>query len=115
MMDQVRSLRARAVIERMVNHHDPGVFLQTGNTRQSVYSSAGKAEDPSLAAADDLSAEEADQAANMPTVIRRLTDEEFQRLFRHGFEVADCTLYAYYPDQFPCVSFITSGYRNKAG
>ncbi len=113
MMDQVRSLRARAVIERMVNHQDPGVFLQTGNTRQSVYASAGKASDPSLASADDLSQEEANRAANMPTVIRRLTGEEFQRLFRHGFEVADCTLYAYYPDQFPVVSFAKSSFGRQ--
>jgi hypothetical protein len=55
-----------------------------------------------------LSAEEAKRAANMETVIRRLTQEEFERLFRHGFEVADYTLYGYYPDKFNYIGYSNS-------
>jgi NTE family protein len=110
MMDQVRSLRARAVIERMVNHHDPGVFLQTGNTCAHVLAEAGKREDISRFAPACMNEPEADQVANMPTVIRRLEETEFQRLFRHGFEVTDYTLYAYHGDKFPYVGFGNTRY-----
>jgi hypothetical protein len=29
-------------------------------------------------------------------MIRRMTEAEYQRLFRHGYEVADYTLYAHH-------------------
>ncbi|MDX1436832.1 MAG: patatin-like phospholipase family protein [Anaerolineales bacterium] len=32
LMDQVRSLRSRAVLERMIQHQDPGGFLRIGNS-----------------------------------------------------------------------------------
>lgn len=117
MMDQVRSLRARAIIERFVNHKDQGVFLQTGNTCEKIIRSArrdsglSKAEiDAEIArfAPSCLPEEEARQAAEMATVIRKLSPAEFERLFRHGYEVADLTLYAYYPDRFPFVGFLNS-------
>jgi len=46
----------------------------------------------------------------MPTVIRKLTQDEFERLFRHGFEVADFSLFAYYPDQFKFIGYKNSGW-----
>jgi len=102
MMDQVRSLRTRVVMERLLNHFtdDKGAFLQMGNTGSYVLSAVQKESLIPQIAADCLSDEEAAMAANMPTVIRELTPEEFERLFRHGFEVADYTLFAYHEDQF---------------
>ena len=41
----------------------------------------------------------------MPTIIRKLTQDEFSRLYRHGFEVADYSLYAYNDDQFGYVGY----------
>jgi len=41
----------------------------------------------------------------MPTVIRKLTQSEFQNIYRHGFEVADYSLYAYNDDQFGYVGY----------
>ncbi len=106
MMDQVRSLRARAIVERLINHHDPGAFLQMGNTCADVLRQAGRsAEAPQLCPAC-LSDEEAERAASFPTVIRRLTEDEYERLFRHGFEVADYTLYGYYGEAFPYVGYL---------
>ena len=35
----------------------------------------------------------------------KLTSEEFSRLFRHGFEVADYSLFAYNDDQFSNIGF----------
>ncbi len=41
----------------------------------------------------------------MQTVIRRLSEEEFERLYRHGFEVADYTLYAFNADRFEYLGY----------
>jgi NTE family protein len=112
MMDQVRSLRTRIVIERLLNHveDDKGSFLQMGNTCSSVLLEAGKEASIAQFAPGCMSAEEAQLAASMPTVIRKLTPEEFERLFRHGFEVADYTLFAYHSDHFANI-----GYSNWTG
>jgi NTE family protein len=106
MMDQVRSLRARAIVERLINHEDPGAFLQAGNTgRYILRQSKLPQEEIDRIFADSMADEEAVLAAEMPTVIRKLADVEFQRLFRHGFEVADYTLYGYHPEAFTHISY----------
>lgn len=114
MMNQVRSLRTRAIIERFKNHKDKGVFLQTGSTCQSALRRAKK--DPAdieRLCANTLSAEEAKEMAEMATVISKLEPEVFERLFRHGFEVADYTLYAYYGDQFKYIGYTNSRWYKK--
>lgn len=108
MMDQVRALRARAILERMKNHKDPGVFLPTGNACEYVLRNCGREDLIRQLSPQCLKNEEAAAAANTPTMIRRLLPREFDLLFRHGFEVADYTLYAYHPDQFQFVGYDNS-------
>jgi NTE family protein len=108
MMNQVRSLRSRAIIERLRNHEDRGAFLQTGNTCEQLLRGAGKTDDIPRYCPECLPKEKTDRAANMPTVIRKLTEGEYRLLFRHGFEVADYTLYAYNDDQFGYVGYANS-------
>jgi hypothetical protein len=105
MMDQIRSLRSRAIWERFINHKDAGVLLQIGNTCQSVLESAGREQEMAQLCLQCLSDEEAARAAGTPTMIRRLTQQEYERLFRHGFEVADYTLHAYHADQFKFIGY----------
>jgi NTE family protein len=108
MMEQILSLRSRAIWERMINHKDPGGFCQMGDTCEAVLTNAGRKDEVATLCPQCLSAEEAKRAANMETVIRRLTQEEFERLFRHGFEVADYTLYGYYSDKFNYIGYSNS-------
>jgi len=106
MMDQVRSLRARAIVERLINHDDLGAFLQAGNSSRYILSQAKLPQvEIDNICADSMTDEEVKLAAEMPTVIRKLTEVEFERLFRHGFEVADHTLYGYHPEIFTHMSF----------
>jgi NTE family protein len=107
MMNQIRSLRSRAILERLINHkdEDQGSFLQTGNTCRYVLEQAGRGDEIPQVCPGCLSQEDAESAANMPTVIRKLTQAEFELLFRHGFEVADYTLYAYHPDDFKYIGY----------
>lgn len=107
MMDQVRSLRSRAIMERLINHgtEDRGSFQQIGNTLSDVLKGSKHASEVAQLTAGCLPETETKLAEDMPTVIRKLTQEEFTRLFRHGFEVADYTLYAYNDDQFKYIGF----------
>ena len=118
MLEQIRSMRARSLIERLVNHGDPGGFLQIGNSCAYVVRQAkeqAQAGQPGSGgalpaeadqwAAGCLSEAEVKQAGAFPTVIRKLTTEEFELLYRHGFEVADYTLAAYHPSDFTHVDF----------
>lgn len=107
MKEQIRSLRARAVVERMILYKgkDDGVYLQTGNTCSRVLFASGNKDKIPEFCPGCLSDEDARKVAEMPTIIRKLTNEEYLRLFRHGFEVADYTLYAYYPQEFDYLGF----------
>ena len=108
MMAQVRSLRTRAILERLQNHaaDDQGVFLQMGNTFRHILDQV-----PGMPAGSRSSLPAACRkkrllrAAATPTVIRQLTPEEYERLYHHGYEVADATLCAYYPQIFQHVAY----------
>jgi hypothetical protein len=113
MMDQVRSLRFRALLDRRVNHNDAGCYLQIGHTSRAILRDAGKQEEAVRLGPRCLSAEEATRAATMSTTIRRLTPEEFERLFRHGFEVADSMFYASYPGTFGYVGYGSMRFRQR--
>lgn len=105
MMDQIRSLRSRAILERLIEHDDRGAFLQIGNTCRQILLAADRQDEISELCPQTLTEQECLRAANMETVIRQLSQEEFQRLYRHGFEVADLTLYAYNDDIFSYLGF----------
>lgn len=111
MMNQVRSLRTRAIIERLANHpqEDQGVFLQTGNTCRYIIESAKRADWLPQFCEGALPEEEVEKAAMMGTVIRKLTHEEYERLYHHGYEVADATLCAYYPEIFQHLPYMRRG------
>jgi NTE family protein len=105
MMDQIRSLRARAILERIINHDDRGAFLQIGNTCEFVLRESGRSAEISDKSSGCLNEEEVNQAASMETDIAKLDEKTFERLFRHGFEVADYTLYAYNSDRFHYLNY----------
>lgn len=105
MLDQVRSLRARSILERIINHDDKGAFLQTGNTCEYVLEQSDRSAEIPEKCPGCLSKEEADLAATMETDIAKLDDQTFERLYRHGFEVADYTLYVYNSPEFQYLGY----------
>ena len=70
MMNQVRSLRTRAIIERLANHadEDQGVFLQTGNSCGYILDRAGRRDWLPQFCQDALPDDEVEKAAAMGTV-----------------------------------------------
>jgi len=105
MMDQIRSLRARAILERMRNHNDRGAFLQIGNSCAETLMAAGKQDEIAEKCAGCLTPLEATQAAEVETDIARLTSKKFELLFRHGFENADYSLYGFSSDFFNYIGY----------
>lgn len=93
--DQVRSLRARMVMQQFKEQPGLGAYLRLG-----MQPGRSHVQQPGSANRWTLSAAEIDQVANLETTLRRLTADEFSLLFRHGFEVADLTLTRYVGDYF---------------
>ena len=103
-MDQVRSLRSRMLFDHFLNHPGSGVYLMMGGTAQKILREAGlstqKIEEISTGC---LSDEEVERVALFPTTLRKIKEAEFDGLYRHGWEVADCNLRARRPDLFAAV------------
>lgn len=74
-----------------------------GNTTAAIYASAS-VEAPKL---DVLTESAVRRAADLETTLRRLTTNEFDNLFRHGYEVADATLCSRKPESFRPIAFET--------
>ncbi|QDT04448.1 Patatin-like phospholipase [Rubripirellula lacrimiformis] len=84
--DQVRSLRARMLMDYFKQNPGTGAYLRLGLRTKRVYARSAAGGEPNLT--DD----EVKRASEIETTLRRLTHSEFSLLFRHGFEVADATL-----------------------
>lgn len=108
MMVQMKSLRVRSFVERIENHGFPGVFLGMGNTCAGVIGKSQQKDDASRVCMECLSESDAKRASDFPTTLRMLTPDEFELLFRHGYEVADYSLYAHHADQFAFVGYMNS-------
>ena len=87
--DQVRSLRARMLMEHFKQNPGTGAYLRLGLATTKMYSRGG------VTGRSTLSDREIRFVSQLETTLRRLTSSEFSLLFRHGFEVADATLSTY--------------------
>ncbi|MGB7347716.1 MAG: patatin-like phospholipase family protein [Pirellulaceae bacterium] len=87
--DQVRSLRARMLMDHFKQNPGSGAYLRLGLNTKRAYARGNVKGQPALT--DD----EVRQVSGIETTLRRLTHSEFSLLFRHGFEVADATLSSY--------------------
>ena len=92
--DQVRSLRARMLMDHFKRNPGVGAYLRLGLSTDRIYSRQSTRHD-SVDGRPALTDAEVKRVASMETTLRRLTHEEFSMLFRHGFEVADAMLSTY--------------------
>lgn len=86
--EQVRGLRARALVAEFQRGSSEGVYLRLGNTVEKVYGAVGAG----APTGETLGEEDVAWAAGFKTTLRRLKAREFDVLVRHGFEVANATL-----------------------
>lgn len=105
-MEQVRSLRSRAIVSYFQRNPQSGVYLRIGNSADYILRYWKMAGETSTTITHNcLPASEAIGVAQMPTTLRRLTTHQYERLYRHGWEVADCTLVTHCPDLFKHLPF----------
>jgi NTE family protein len=93
--DQVRAFRLRTIISFLEKNQNAGVVLRMGNTVAGILKSAKKDAPSSWTGRSFLSDAEVQMAAGLETTLRNLSEEEYDRLFLHGYEVAETTLFAY--------------------
>lgn len=103
-MDQVRSLRSRMIFDHFLKHPGSGVYLMMGSTAQRILREAGlSTQEIEKISTGCLPDQEVERVALFPTTLRRIEGDEFDGLYRHGWEVADCNLRARRPDLFAAV------------
>ena len=93
--DQVRSLRARAVVSHLQRNAGTGAYLKIGNTEEHIYREANCPAMLECISNNSLRASDVRATANIGTTLRRFTEHEYDLLFAHGYQVADATLSAY--------------------
>lgn len=108
MLEEIRSLRFRAIVERARNHDDQVCYFQIGSSCQDVLSFTGREGDIERISGNVQCDQDRERAAYFETTIRRLRQPEFECLFRHGFEVADYTMYGCYPERFRYLGYVNS-------
>jgi NTE family protein len=108
MLEEIRSLRFRAIVERARNHDDQVCYFLIGSSCQDVLRFTGREGDIERISGNVQSDRDRERAAYFGTTIRRLRQSEFECLFRHGFEVADYTMYGCYPERFRYLGYDNS-------
>lgn len=98
--DQIRSLRSRMFVNALEKGDAVGALIRLGNSVRDIDLKAHRARswnDYGLFQSDC----EASLALKYPTNLSSLSDENFERVSRHGYEVTDATLSAYCPALAP--------------
>ncbi len=100
-MEQVRSLRSRMIVEHLQRDSETGAYLRLGRSAEYILTGAEFYNDSRASIVNGCLAEaDVALAAAEGTHLHRLPPAVFDRLCRHGWEVADCTLAAYCPNSF---------------
>jgi hypothetical protein len=100
-MDQVRSLRTRTIFEHFGRYPGSGVYLLMAKTVREALSEAEISEEMiEQVVARCMTDAEAREAAGFPTNLRKLREAEFDRIHKHGWQVADCNFRVHRPDLF---------------
>jgi NTE family protein len=90
-LDQTRALRVRSFVTFLQRHASQGAYLQLGaRPQESIerYRQGREEAADELLRRSWLDAESIKDAATYPTTLRRLSESDFDRIARHGYETA---------------------------
>lgn len=92
--DQIRALRSRMLVEALTAGRIEGALLRMGNSVRDIDIKSGHERDPR-----DYERFQTDQhaavALHHPTRLAAVSEKLFDRIARHGYEIADATLTTY--------------------
>jgi NTE family protein len=89
--DQIRALRSRVFVSALKNGAASGALIRMGNSVRDIDLQTGRTRTNREYATFQEDAASA-LALHYPTNLARMTSEQFGRISRHGFEVADAIL-----------------------
>lgn len=89
--DQVRSLRSRMVVDHFEKNPGTGVYFRIGNTANDIANKSNV----NLDTNGYLENEKVKKAINYKTTLKKMSNDDFELLYRHGYEVAQLTMQAY--------------------
>jgi len=93
--DQNQALRSRMLIE-YIRRTQKGVYLKIGRSAQFITSKSGaNGELSKYLTGKCISDDEAEKVRDYKTTLNRPSEEDFDLILRHGYEVAMCTYMCY--------------------
>ncbi len=98
--DQIRSLRTRMFMASLTGGSVSGALLRMGNSVRDVDVKAGRLRPPETYDAFQADGDVA-LAFRYLTDLTVITEDSFDGISRHGYEVANAVLTTYSPDRFP--------------
>lgn len=98
-VSQVRALRSRLFIADIGKEILSGTYFQIGNTINTIFKKAGIINQNEYIE-NSLSQDSVDLVADFPTRLYKVTNEKFDLMIKHGYEVANATLYSYLKRKF---------------
>lgn len=103
-MDQIRSLRTRTIFHHFARDPGSGVYLLMAKTAREALSDANIPDNViEEVVTGCMSDQKAREAARFSTTLRKVSESDFDGIYRHGWEVADCNLRAHRPDLFASI------------
>lgn len=94
-MDQVSALRSRMAMD-FISRTNQGMYIKIGDSAAMITSKSRCPEDLKCYLINNcLSAELASKAMHYPTTLWKASEDDYQLILRHGYEVADCTYRCY--------------------
>ena len=95
---QSHSLRTRIVMNFLTNQPTKGRYLKLGNHAGYILKRAGKTHEFENLSPPTLPADRVKRVQCVDTLDTNMSAEKFDLIFRHGYEIADLTLYAHGSD-----------------
>jgi NTE family protein len=95
LMNQVRSVKTRDIMNYFENNKKSGLYFQIGNTAGYIQESALKTNDKNFIENNVLSECDVEKASDYPTRLFKMKKKDFDLLVNHGYEVAHYTIKAY--------------------
>lgn len=90
--DQIRSVRSREIFHTFQNHRNGG-YIKIGETVGNIFRNLDISAFDSNYTKFALTADEVNAVASFKTTLRRLKPEEFEIMFRHGYESCSAVLF----------------------
>ena len=78
-----------------INEPTKGRYLKLGNRAKYILKQANKAHDLAELCPQTLPDDKINSVRSIDTLDTNMTAEKFDLIFRHGYEIADLTLYAH--------------------